>query len=303
MPIIYNIKGAVFRDKMIGIDYDWKLVNPINANTFPSDISDWKWYYPNIKEKVKQLYDEGNMIVIFTNQSKKWKCEQIKIVAEDLEIPLYVVIAMNKKEYKPSTIMFDILLEGYTINKEESYYIGDAMGRKIDFSDSDKLFADNIGITCISPETAFHIKPNIITPEIILSKDPEIIIMVGYPASGKTTIASNICNDENYIHIEGDVYKTLPKMIKASRKHINEGKSIVFDATNSSIKKRLSYINLGNKNNMSIRCIYLSTSLDISLKNNRMRDNDKQVPKIAYYVYKKHFEEPLDGEGFELIKI
>lgn len=27
-PTVYNIKGAQFRNKMIGLDYDWSLVNP-----------------------------------------------------------------------------------------------------------------------------------------------------------------------------------------------------------------------------------------------------------------------------------
>jgi len=314
MPIIYNIKDAVYREKMVGIDYDWTLVNPKEAQTFPKDISDWKWYYPNVKEKVKQFYDDGYMIVIFTNQSKSWKCEQIKIVAEELGIPLFVVIAMNRKEYKPSTLMFfslfsdslfsdTILNKDYKINKDESFYIGDAIGRKIDFSDSDKVFAQNIGIKCITPESIFHVHEEIIVDDIILSDNPEIIIMVGYPASGKSTIAKEICKNDKYIHIEGDIYKTSPKMIKASLPYILESKSIVFDATNSSIKKRLTYINLAKKNNMDVRCVYMSTSLDISLKNNRLREEDSQIPKIAYSVYNKHFETPTMEEDFKFLNI
>ena len=39
----------------------------------------------------------------------------------------------------------------------------------------------------------------------------------------------------------------------------------------------------------------------MSYKQNKQRDAEKQVPKIAYSVYKKHYEEPDSKEGFELV--
>lgn len=114
--------------------------------------------------------------------------------------------------------------------------------------------------------------------------------------SGKTVIARNICKNENYIHIEGDIYKTSKKMIK----NAPLDKSIVFDATNSSIKKRKEYIDFAKKFNYEIKCVHVKTSLDISYRRNKSRDEDKQVPKIAYSVYTKYYEEPKEDEGFTL---
>ena len=190
------------------------------------------------------------------------------------------------------------------INKEESIFVGDALGRKSDFSDSDKVFAENIGIKWYSPEDMFVNKSeNFELPNISLSMNPEIIIMMGYPGSGKSTIAENICKNEKYIHIAGDVYKTSSKMRKASLEYILQSKSIVFDATHSSIKKRKEFIELGNKHNYEIKCIHVNTSLDISYKRNKSRCDDKQVPKIAYSVYKKYYEEPTEEEGFKLYNV
>ena len=93
-------------------------------------------YAPEI---IKKYYADGHMIVIFTNQSKKWKCEQVQIVASKLNIPLFIVIATERVEYKPNLIMFDILFKGKKINKENSFFVGDALGRKTDFADTDKL--------------------------------------------------------------------------------------------------------------------------------------------------------------------
>jgi bifunctional polynucleotide phosphatase/kinase len=303
-PTIYTINKATIRDKMAACDYDWTMVNPKDGKTFPTSIEDWQWMYPNVPEKIKQYYEDGYMIVVFSNQSKKWKCDQIQQVMKQLEIPLFVVIATEKCDYKPNPILFNTLLGENEINKEESFFVGDALGRKSDFSDSDKVFAENIGIKWYSPEDIFINKSAIFElPSIPLSTNPEIVIMMGYPGSGKSTIAENICKNENYIHIAGDIYKTSSKMRKASLEYILQSKSVVFDATHSSIKKRNEFIELGKKYNYEVKCIHVATSLDISYKRNKARCDEKQVPKIAYSVYKKFYEEPTEEEGFTLYTI
>jgi bifunctional polynucleotide phosphatase/kinase len=301
---IYNINNPVICNKMASFDYDWTLVNPKGGKIFPSSIDDWQWLYPNIPTIIKQYHDDGYMIVVFSNQSKPWKYEQIQMVMKELNIPLFIVIATDKKLYKPNIKLFDSFVNGSLINKEQSFYVGDALGRKTDFSDSDKVFAENIGIKCYSPEDIFVDETNTFDiPAIPLSTNPEIIIMVGFPGSGKSTIANNICKNNNYNHISGDIYKTTSKMRKASLEYILDNKSIVFDATYSSIKKRKELVDFAKKYNYEVKCIHVNTSLDISYKRNKLRADDKQVPKIAYSVYKKYYEEPIIEEGFSLYTV
>ena len=142
------------------------------------------------------------MIVIFTNQSKDWKIEQIRLVATSLNIPIFIVVATDKCDYKPNPILLNVLIESNKINKDKSFFVGDALGRKSDFSDSDKVFAENIGIPYYCPEEVFHVKQEIIEiPAIPLSDEKQIIIMMGYPGSGKSTIAKNICKNESFVYI------------------------------------------------------------------------------------------------------
>lgn len=306
MTEIYNINNADYREKMASFDYDWTIVNPKDGKTFPTNINDWQWLYPDVPNKIKKYYEDGYMIVIFTNQSKTWKYEQIKLVIKTLEIPVFIVIATEKINYKPNLNLFTTFIKNNKIDKDKSFFIGDALGRKTDFSDSDKIFAENIGIPCFPPENIFNkeIKEiNISLDMFSLSNDNEIIIIMGYPGSGKSTIAKKICENEKYIHIEGDVYKTSSNMIKKSLDYILQKKSIVFDATNSSIKKRKEYIDLAKKYNYKIKCIHISTSLDISYKQNLNRDDTKKVPKIAFSVYSKYYEEPNESEGFILYTV
>ena len=304
LPTIYSLNNATYCEKMAAFDYDWTLVSPKGGKTFPSNIDDWEWLYPNIPEKIKKYHEDGFMIVIFTNQSKPWKHEQIQLVAKTLDIPIFIVIATEKIHYKPNILLFNLFIGNNKINKDKSFFIGDAIGRKSDFSDSDKVFANNIGIPCYCPEEVFHMKNEIIDiPTIPLTDEAQIIIMMGYPGSGKSTIAKNICKNDNFIYIEGDLYKSSIKMIKASLQHITQKKSIIFDATNSSSKKRKEYIDFGKKYNYKIVCIHVSTSLEISYKQNKLRNYEKYVPKIAYSVYSKNYEEPKENEGFTLFVI
>lgn len=303
---VHLFNEPTYRTKMAAFDYDWTLVCPKNEKTFPTDVNDWKFLYPNIKSKLKKYYDDGFMLVIFTNQSKEWKLEQLQIVMKELNLPIFMPLGnykVNKDEGKPHSLIFNFFLGNNTINKEESFYVGDALGRKGDWSDTDKLFAENISVKYYSPEEIFYVKKEFELPKIELSDKKEIVIMVGYPGSGKTTIVNHICkSNNNYIAIHGDTYKTTPKMLKAAKELINQNKSIIFDATNSSIKKRKNYIEFGKKHNYLIKCIHMTTSLEESYERNKIREEDKHVPRIAYSVYKKYYEEPTDDEGFILLK-
>ena len=49
------------------------------------------------------------MIVVFTIQSKKCKCEQIQLVMKELDIPFFVVIVTDKSE----SYITECTLSGY----------------------------------------------------------------------------------------------------------------------------------------------------------------------------------------------
>ena len=71
----------------------------------------------------------------------------------------------------------------------------------------------------VSPEEMFYIHEEIIIPEISLSDDFEIIIMMGYPGSGKSTIAKHISDtNDNYIVF---IYKLVRVQFFHYRSHEN----------------------------------------------------------------------------------
>jgi bifunctional polynucleotide phosphatase/kinase len=285
------------RAKIAAFDYDWTLVRP-HSGTFPKNVDDWRWLHECVPDVVRGYYENGFCIVIFTNQSKPWKVEQVKTVLASLGIPVMINVGIKKEEQKPERFMFDAFVGDRAWDVEDSFYVGDALGRPNDWSDVDKMFAKSVGITIKSPEDVFPMgAPNQPNAQVIPTSDSqEIVIMTGYPGSGKTTIANESFGSQGYVILQGDVLKTSAKMIKVAIPALNEGKSIVFDATNPSREKRAEYIRLKERfPGLSARCIHVSTSMEASLARNNLRD--RVVPKIVFHVYKKKFETPRDEEG------
>lgn len=176
------------------------------------------------------------------------------------------------------------------VDYENSIYVGDALGRKNDWSDCDLLFAQNCGLKYMSPEMFFtgkeeeerkcdnitdFRKPDINDINMNMNMT-ELIIMVGYPASGKTTYVNNYKDifDKNgvekYYVLHGDVLKTESKMKKRIKEGLNMGKSIVIDATNPSIKKRKTLIRCAYDINPDIfvKIIHIEDDIDVCMERN-----------------------------------
>jgi bifunctional polynucleotide phosphatase/kinase len=211
---------------------------------------------------------------------------------------------MEKSDQKPSVKLFTEAVT-WVWDKNSSYFVGDALGRRGDWSDSDKVFAENVGFKTIkAPEDIFPYKNNKSTIKITPAKQQEVVIMIGYPGSGKSSIAQDILGVAGYEVLSGDELKTSVKMIKKAENILQKDKrSVVFDATNPSKKKRAEYITFATKWNLPVRCIHVATNLEESMARNQKRPTDKIVPRIAYNLYKKNFEEPTKDEGCEIIKI
>jgi bifunctional polynucleotide phosphatase/kinase len=120
--------------------------------------------------------------------------------------------------------------------------------------------------------------------------------MVGYPGSGKTTIAKSMTG---YIRIDGDALKTPAKMIKEAEKYI-DNHSVIFDATNPTKERRALFIDFAKKYNVPVRCIRMSASIDTAMEQNRERE--VRVPDVVFYVFRKKFEEPTNEEC-EIVRI
>lgn len=152
----------------------------------------------------------------------------------------------------------------------------------------------------------------------------EFIMLVGLPASGKSTWAINKQNHNHYgrkikilssdnvryelygdASIQGnptDVFDELHKQVIDS---LNNGYDVIYDATNLTIKNRKSILDkikeLKNTVDIRISCELFAPTMDIILNRNRSRD--RVVPEDVIYSMRNRFQIPLYREGFEYIEI
>jgi bifunctional polynucleotide phosphatase/kinase len=337
--------------KVAGFDMDGTLIKTKSGKTFPTSYKDWKFAFDNVKEVLQQLHKDNYKIVIFTNQAGVSLnrtdideiTKKIKKIKKKLNIPLDALIATHKDYYrKPFTGMWDFWKKnqkkhGYTINKKESFYCGDAAGRKYkkgkDFSSSDKFFAYNIKLTFYTPEKYFQ-QPerehDIIdiyqstcfdkinskvsdktrkkvnsTIKKVLKGGHSLILLVGPPASGKSTLCQKYFSDYN--RINQDTLKTKSKCYSLAKKLFSNNEKVIVDNTNGNITNRKKYLDLASKHysdDFSVGIILLETDSVLSQHLNHMRVQQNKVsgtkiyvPKVAYNVYNKYYTEPTEKEG------
>jgi len=292
--------------------------------------NNWIFFDDSIPEKIKNL-SKDHTIIIVTNQNgigngktnkDEWM-NKVEQVAKKLNIPFMILVSINKDKWrKPCPMLWDKYI---TCDMSNSFFCGDAAGlpkRKIngniinkDFSDTDFKFALNLGIRFIHrDEFVYNEKPKIPIKypinfnEIKINKYPdfvpnaqELIIMVGFPGSGKSYYSTNKIVPHNYKYVNQDTLKTQAKCLKACEKELKEGNSVVIDNTNSTSKTRKTYIDIAQKYNVKCKCIIFNTLIDVAKHNNCFRSyisDAKRVPDIAYNMYKSKYEQPNEKEGF-----
>eukprot|EP00123_Amoebidium_parasiticum_P006916 comp17744_c0_seq1/m.17726 comp17744_c0_seq1/g.17726 ORF comp17744_c0_seq1/g.17726 comp17744_c0_seq1/m.17726 type:complete len:236 (-) comp17744_c0_seq1:688-1395(-) len=131
--------------------------------------TDWKWFLPAVPAKLQQLHKEGYSLCIFSNQSTiKSKVDgasatKVKGVVDgllkDAGVPAHVIMATQKDDYrKPSTGMWRWMTSHCCdgdIDMASSFFVGDAAGGPKDHSDSDRRFAEAVGVKFFTPQEYF----------------------------------------------------------------------------------------------------------------------------------------------------
>lgn len=326
--------------KIASFDLDQTLITTISRKRFPVNSRDWRWAYDNVIDKLYEYFTNGYEIIIVTNQAgikgSMTKSTEFKTKIEYIEhcitaiYPTFAfkIFCANNKDVhrKPYPTFFKNL----KIDHINSFFCGDGAGRAGDHTSADIKFAYNCMIKFITPEKLFlddqlsrgiieyPIKPldgKLFDPKTkyIFKQNryamPELILMVGLPASGKTFIAQYIIN--KFIEMVAPVkYLSLDILSKSKMlagiktSAINED-NILIDNTNLDIETRANIIKLvkGVNNNYYVRIVYVNTTYERCLHNNYYRyyvnyQNDpKLIPEFVYKMMMKKFIKPLKSEN------
>lgn len=268
--------------------------------------------------------------------------QKIGSIQAKLNIPFQVFVSTGKGKYrKPLTGMWDTLCQlkndGVIVDKARSFYVGDAAGRpeqktpvkrKKDFSCGDRLMAINVGIPFLIPEVHFKnakdaewTKPEfdpksvfecceILSPSEskLVSSKPEVIIMVGFPGSGKSHFVKAYLEPKGYIPINRDTLGSVQKCIAMLEHSLQSGKRAVVDNTNPDADSRKRFIDIARKMKVPCRCFKMSATYKQAKHNNAFRElTDKShasINDMVFNMYKSKYQEPSLGEGFkEIVKV
>ncbi len=317
-------------NKVCAFDLDHTIIKPKNDKRFPNneDQNDWEFFDDSVVAKLTDFQKQDYKLVIVTNQKglktpgqKKDWMGKVENVMTKLKIPAIILCSLKDDLYrKPRTKLWEKFIK---CDLSKSFYCGDAGGlkkRKIgkitlcaDFDENDVKFAKNLGVTFIhrdnfifakeAPDNTFELSKisyKTGTYDAFIPDSPEIIIMVGYPGSGKSYYAKNYIiskYQDIYEYVNQDTLKTSEKCLKAVKQAVKKGKSVVVDNTNPGVTTRKKYLDVAKENNFKCRCIVFTTSQELSRHNNIYRNivtdgKTDCIPDIAYRLFNKNYKEP-----------
>ncbi|KAH9951436.1 PNK3P-domain-containing protein [Amylocystis lapponica] len=308
----------------------------------------WQWWRPGVPAKLKEVHDAGYAVVVITNQALRspqlaeWKK---KIPLIDVPFRLFAATARDGFR-KPMPGMWDELERVFAednvqIDKDASFFVGDAAGRPSDHAGTDRKWALNIDIPFFTPEhTRCRIQrilsprelcgafptqsvptddPDLSVPRVTPSstplvpadtRKPEIVVFVGYPSLGKSAFFRAHFAPAHYVHVNQDMLRTRERCVKAARDAVHAGQSVVVDNTNRDAPTRKHYVDLARDLGVPIRCIVFQGSLELAWHNNLYRAYNlpprsparELLPYNAFTSFRARYEEPELSEGFREIK-
>ncbi|KAI1732681.1 polynucleotide kinase 3 phosphatase domain-containing protein [Ditylenchus destructor] len=272
---------------------------------------------------------------------------KIQAICSRIGLPIQVFVSPGTANYrKPYAGMWERLekLEngGVSVDRSRSIYVGDAAGRirttsrnKPDHSSADRLFALNVNVEFQTPEQYFLKKmdeepyklPDFNPSSIIegghslfnpentqippKDKSQEVIVLVGSPASGKSTLAASLAKKhKNYAIVNQDELKTWQACVKSTKQHLDDGRSVIVDNTNRDAETRHRYVELAKSLSIPCRCFVIQSTQNQSAHINTFRhivNSDEQHKKVSDNVIRMFYgayKPPTSNEGFdEIVKV
>ena len=294
-------KSNIKENKLAIFDLKWTIIKPKDGKDSFENSNDWI-YLRNSVPIILKSYNNTHQIIFLCDSDKDITIDLIENVVKDLKLDVVILLSLNSKYNKPNEELFKSVFKNIEdINKDESFIVSEVGGSK-NWTNVNYDLSKKLNIKFLKTENFFPFnKIKVIKTNFENNNSKEVVIMIGSPGSGKSSIAKN--NLSNYKLICGDTFRNTKSMINEANKFKNE--SIIFDGTNGTKKRRSMYISYAKTINAEVKFIWVNTSIEDSIENIKKRkfEGGHYVPKKVLYDYHKNFEVPTEDECSKIIKI
>lgn len=339
-----NFNFTNFKFKKIFIfDLDSTLIKTKSGRVYPIDKNDWK-ILDNSVLSINELIKDNICGIVTNQGGLKSETlinnwiDKIKQINKKINFHFVFVSIKDDRFRKPLPASWDYiktnLLESIDtqtlISNKKIYFIGDAFGRESDHSDTDVKYAENCGFKFKTPEYFFgfdktnNIEGTITYPIINYyniknqnnlfesifkqiesnKQKPILIVMIGFPASGKSFLRKQIIKKypefkyTNNDDLNDKIY--VPNLVK--NKELKSFSYFIEDNTNLNPKSRQKIIQ--NFDSYYKIGIWFDLDMDTYKHLNYLRMywfGSKVIGQVIYRTLNKSYSKPELTEGFDNI--
>jgi predicted kinase len=143
----------------------------------------------------------------------------------------------------------------------------------------------------------------------------KLILMVGVPASGKSTKGRQVAEDNDFAYVSRDFVRNMTDLGFSKKEHkvvkkvfmalieaaLLRGDSVVADATHLNLGSRAPLVELGKQYGAEIIAVVMNTSYETCILRNSQRNELEKVPVENMRGMAKALSTPTKAEGFSSV--